>query len=676
MEIEKIVFENYRQYRDETIAFAYGDKDRRFTIIQGAMGTGKTNLLNAITWCLYGRELHLGIRDRGLPIINTITLSAMKKGETSDVRVELHLRDRDDKKIVISRTLICKKQDDQDYKPEVDLHCDARTGTKLEIKRQEGRDVKIIEGDEAVCLTNNLFPEDISAYFFFDGERLNDYFDKSTSNKLSPYENVIKREVFKISQISLFERVCDHLAKRRDYFASEARGLNPAADEKKDKLDRCEQRIEKIKKDIENKIADKSTAAGLEETYSQELRRYPSSKEVNELQIERDGLESKLGRIRADLDEERSRQLKYLTEMQTIIIGHQAIKSADKLLSDKVESGDIPPDYKKKFIQRLLDLGQCICGADLSKDAEERRKIKLLLKECSDLNEMGAELIDLKHELEYLLEKSATFRETQQSMNKRIRDLEDDDKAANKRLSNIDERISKIDDETIKQLEKDHEAAKRKKEQLIADIAGMRVELENLGRDVQIYTTQYERELKQIKHKKAIANTLLFCNKALEAASSIKENILSEIKTEIEKKTRQQFFELIWKKVNFSDVIIDDEYNFSVLDQKKRESIGTLSAGEKQTLALSFMSALNMESGFDSPIVIDTPLGRISREPKISIAKKLPNFLKGKQVTLLVTEEEYTEEVRKSLSPHIGAEYMIRFKETNEGNDAKVAKYE
>ena len=68
-----------------------------------------------------------------------------------------------------------------------------------------------------------------------------------------------------------------------------------------------------------------------------------------------------------------------------------------------------------------------------------------------------------------------------------------------------------------------------------------------------------------------------------------------------------------------------------------------------------------MVSGFDAPLVIDTPLGRMSREPKLNIAEKLPSYLKGKQITLLLTEEEYTPEVRKRIQKHVGKEYKIKF---------------
>jgi DNA sulfur modification protein DndD len=80
-------------------------------------------------------------------------------------------------------------------------------------------------------------------------------------------------------------------------------------------------------------------------------------------------------------------------------------------------------------------------------------------------------------------------------------------------------------------------------------------------------------------------------------------------------------------------------------------------------LALSFLAALREVSGFDAPIIIDTPLGRISKEPKENIAELLPKFLKGSQVTMLPTDVEYSQRVREKLLAHVGKEYELKFDE-------------
>ena len=83
-------------------------------------------------------------------------------------------------------------------------------------------------------------------------------------------------------------------------------------------------------------------------------------------------------------------------------------------------------------------------------------------------------------------------------------------------------------------------------------------------------------------------------------------------------------------------------------------------------LALSFMAALKEVSGFHFPVVIDTPLGRISREPKDNVAESLPKYLEGTQVTMLMTDEEYTESVRKRMSPRIGKELKLEYEESKD----------
>jgi DNA sulfur modification protein DndD len=84
------------------------------------------------------------------------------------------------------------------------------------------------------------------------------------------------------------------------------------------------------------------------------------------------------------------------------------------------------------------------------------------------------------------------------------------------------------------------------------------------------------------------------------------------------------------------------------------------------------MAALNSVSGFKVPIIIDTPLARISSTPRKNIAENLPNYLRGTQVTLLVTEEEYTKEVKEALSKKVGKTYVINFQEKGEGKMAEV----
>jgi len=90
MRIHYLQLKNYRQYRDARLEFSTGP-DANFTIIQGANGAGKSNLLNAITWCLYGEERHLNEEAEGLPLINEKIYAELDPGNSERVEVEIGL---------------------------------------------------------------------------------------------------------------------------------------------------------------------------------------------------------------------------------------------------------------------------------------------------------------------------------------------------------------------------------------------------------------------------------------------------------------------------------------------------------------------------------------------------------------------------------------------------------
>ena len=73
MRFDSIDIENYRQYKSLHITFPEKSGNDLHVIV-ASNGVGKTNLLNAINWCLYGDEPHLGDEDDALTICNHLAL--------------------------------------------------------------------------------------------------------------------------------------------------------------------------------------------------------------------------------------------------------------------------------------------------------------------------------------------------------------------------------------------------------------------------------------------------------------------------------------------------------------------------------------------------------------------------------------------------------------------------
>lgn len=84
------------------------------------------------------------------------------------------------------------------------------------------------------------------------------------------------------------------------------------------------------------------------------------------------------------------------------------------------------------------------------------------------------------------------------------------------------------------------------------------------------------------------------------------------------------------------------------------------------------MTALNSLSGFELPILIDTPFGRLDEEIKENFGKYLHNYTKDKQITFLVTGSENSVNFRKGIEEYIGKEYILDFNEKEKGEVTRV----
>mgnify|MGYP001121164503 CR=1 FL=1 len=653
MKIESIQLINFRQYRKETIEFSTLE-NQNLTILQGVNGAGKTNLLNAITWCLYGKEKHIEKKYEGFPIVNTLTLRKSYIGKKIGVGVRIIMREEDGNKIIFERGCEFKKITDSKAKEVGD--------SVFSMKKQIGKDIESVKDPE--YRVNRLIPESIEEYFFFDGERLNDYFRTASGEK-------IREAVFKISQVGLIENAIKHLKSKKSDFVRKEKEFSFEAKEIKEDLEYCEKLSKDYKKELKELKEQKIKAEKKENEYSEKIGTFPISY-IRELENDRRETLDELGKLETDIEVIKQERNDYLIEVFPSIIAYDPIIKMKQLISGKQESGDIPPDFKKNFLEKLLEKGICICGTDISKDNDYRNEIKKLLHDCDEISDISEELIIENVNLISIINNLKDFDKRVISFGKRLKNLEENRKKKSERLQKIYEKLEKTDFEKTKLWSHKIKEYKGIRDGLISKIALLEYDIREKDKEQKKLEKDLYNELNKEKKYKRLLKNLKLCDKSLEALKKTKYEIMEDVRKEIKENTKQQFFDLIWKKKTFKDVNIDENYNISVVDQYGMEGIGTLGAGERQVLALSFIAALNSVSGFNVPIIIDTPLARISKEPKKNIANNLLNYMKGKQVALLVTEEEYTSEVKNRLSERVGREYIIEFIETKEGSEAKA----
>jgi len=219
------------------------DPGKNINVIQGVNGSGKTNMLNAINWCLYGMEEHLEkYSGKKQPIINDAELKELKKGQTTHVKVNLKMIGSEGRLYVFERQLGARKDD------EGNVHFDQQPD--FHAFMQIGRDIKEIPGKD--FLVNRILPHGVKSFFFFDGEKLDEFFKEEKSAK-------VRDAILDVSQLSLLEKAIDHLEKTMASTRSEIRGESPQIDEINEKIEAIEKgrdscRQEKKEKEEESLI--------------------------------------------------------------------------------------------------------------------------------------------------------------------------------------------------------------------------------------------------------------------------------------------------------------------------------------------------------------------------------------------------------------------------------------
>jgi len=657
--ISSINITNYRQYYGTQILDFKNDKTKNVSLILGKNGAGKSNLLNAITWCLYGIEIHKSQDNHdssGMPVINTSALKKLKVNQNTSAEVEIHLN-TDIGPWIIKRKLEGGKSGLGD------LYFDDIS--KLTVVHPVYGQDKIDTGEDTQILINNLLPEALKNFFFIDGEQLREFF------KVSTPENIAKA-IDIVSQLELVYKAADHLSKVENSLRKNVKNSTPD-------LARVQSNIEKTQKKIEDlKTTIKATEKQKEKDHEEiarvkEFLKTHNSTVIASLEGERQSLESDINKLNEQLRKKEYQRNSYLVEIAPFIYLKNEIEQTYKIIEEKVEKGELPPRIKETFIRELLEKGHCICGNELKGEARkalEEYSKKVTLSELSEISIVG------KTTIEDIISSIREFPEKIDSFNEEIKDFKDQLEKKERRMEHISEEIKKYNVAEVRQFED-------RREELVRLIAKNEQVLILQNSDLNTYDNilkelkdDEEKELSKDKKNNSLKEKLILVQSALKVLAKTEIIIKTKIRKQVEKSLNENFKTLIRKKTAFSSITIDENYNVKVHHIDGYNVINDLSAGEYLILGLSFMSALMTISGFQAPVIIDTPLGKIDDEHREYITTELPKFLAGTQLILLVTPTEYDNNVKANLSKFLIDDNFYRITENKDQTESTVGRYD
>jgi DNA sulfur modification protein DndD len=645
LQIFDIEVKDYRQYKGTVPIDLKIHGDRHINVIEGQNGAGKSNVLNAITLCFYDEETHLETQeDQGLesePLVNKRRLEEINEGDSASGYIEITLG-KDEPKYIFTREFRTVKREGGEYS---DATGDLRLRQKFQ---QDWRDVP-----NPHTRLSEILPTRVHEYFLFDGEQLDDFFNER-------YTERVESAILDVSHIELLNRSLDHidtvrteLERTSTEYEGEAKRRREEYEEAEEHLEELEEREEEYERDI------KDANDRLDEV--DEKLAGSSDPEVQRKLERRENLNERLDEKRTELDEKHIEVAQYLVESGSLIYNEDALKFTLDQLNEMEDQGELPPRIQDWFIDQLMEREECICGASLEDDEEKKRHLEELRKEVAVVTEGN---IEGKIEIPHLIS------EADESLNSLlegvsdITDIQDDIDGIERQLRDISKELEGKEipeDVDVAQLEQQRSDIEDRIRQMREDLGQLRGEIDQQEQKVQDRREAWQEELEKEEKYDVLGKKISFIDNAEDEMEEVRAQILKEVRNETEEYLSQYFNDLIWKDETY-DVKLTDNYQVKVYGPSGEKKLGSLSAGERQVLALSFMSALSKISGFSAPLVIDTPLGRISSRPKRRIAQNLPDYLNDTQITFLMTDEEYSQEVQAMLDPSIAHEYHLEYK--------------
>jgi len=680
IKITSIKLENYRQYfGTQTVEFP--NREDGFAAIIGENGAGKSNLLNAINWCFYKKEPHTK-KNEGYAIINQVYLDSLENDCIASMSVQVDLQKGEDE-YRISRTLKVIKTE---YQYE-------EIGSAKTLKMTDGQGYVLPWGCEVIenqstfeilkrlkheqnfhsdkkvsptILMNEILPESLSSYFILDGEFLEKFWTGIQKVKIG---------IEQISQLHLLDQTLQHVDLLRksvpqlgkqnidtltrkitlndyyeqskdnkgvDSFSSEPRfDYDPENDENEFYHATGRPRIKELELDIEKM-----------ETKAREVAEQFGASSVEAVKTLKEQFDTEQSAYKIADQNKQQTEKQYFSsfiENLPLFFLKPAIEYSIGIVDDLRKKGDLPYEAKKIFTNDLLELGQCICQTNLEskmKGDEETNQARIEVMKVRD-NMAEDQGLDASVNMKFYFEEKmlGDFNKfTTNSFDAPRKALSKTNQIASQHNTAIKEiklKLQNLGSVDIEQLVKDHDYLIQKIKETQIEINEIKFALnQNESKN-----KEYRSERKKLMGKDSKAKKIAHEQSVWESVSEVFEKTFSklkqEIRQEVQSKTMEIFLQTMYKQNKFKSFNIEPDYSVRLIDQKDVSILGSLSAGESLFLALSFISAIRDVTGYKFPLVIDTPLGRVSGTPRYLLSQALPKYLPDEQLIFLATDTEF-----------------------------------
>ena len=654
MILEKLVIENFRQFKGRQEIVFSDNREKNVTLIHAENGFGKTTLLNAILWALYGHNgLTPDFEGQDKLIHNGLAHEYRTRTSELEMKVQLTFMHENHRHIV-TRTLSLAQQD-------VDAR---RTELDLEIKR----DGQTFRDDNPKRLIQSIVPEGIAKFLFFNGERMDHL-------GLDENRTKVTEAIHQMLGLNLLKTTIDDLRHNSVRGRLRKELSDNTSDEKRELLDQLDQLDEKLVKEGKSLEIANTEINVLADEIKLIENKLAANKESHDLQRRRGKLKQQEEEVNLGLDDISKRLAKLVAEDGYSLFTVNLVQRGKQIMKDLRAQNMIPAPVIDSFLEELLENGRCICERCLEPGTAEYDAVKqqLSLAPNQDFNNAVSALDHAVGILESLAETT----ETQMTqLNAERVELQSTSRALAEEIAEIHQKIGGKNDDTVTELEDARHQKDLKRDEVLSQrgklegrIETTKAEIENLNGVIS--------QVEEQEGKAALAQRRLTA--ADECASTLEEILKAEteeLRPMLNDEIKEHFGKIIdrdyWAELT-DDFELRIRHRIGTGEDQKEEDVA-LSSGQRQVKLLVFIASLlslakkRAEiptivaglSGSEYPLVTDSPFGQLSAFRE-GISRWVPNL--APQVIILVTPEQYDGNVENALAEtgRVGKRYYLGY---------------
>ncbi len=600
-------------------------------VVYGENMRGKSSLVDAIRYAFYGTLYARGARARRrLSVCNRELAAAGRYGFS----VVLSFRHDDADYQLVRRCdpRVPKPQSDDDF-----------TETVL-VRRGSSP----LGPQEAKHLLAQVLPAEVSRFFLFDGELLQQYEDllmseSDAGRKLSEaIERILGVPILKNARAHLnelasqAERVATQEASKHQESQALATAYNLAVAER----DAHEREVDRLIK-TEAKLT--LERVEVEEFLSSRARYADALDDLKRVEGELDALDEEGRR--------KSEELRAaMADSWRTLLAPSAVAARKKIQAEAEREWNA---LQESLRRRAIEDGHCgTCDQDVPEAVRQQLQRTLSGAGVSDGTQMGwamARLSDLNRYRDF--DNSPLIREIWARLEQiKIAQVGLDDQAGELRHE-----LEESNPEVLTHM-------KATLSEVTQKLAVTRKGIDDEGKEVVAAEGRMARLVEKMNalglpSMKESQRRAKFLRDSAEVLACAIEQYKAALRSRVEKTASDLFLSMTTEKTDYARLSINDGYGLNIIhvDGQVEEA---RSAGAEHVVALALMGALHANAPLHGPIVMDSPFGRLDEQHTENVVTTLPDM--AKQIVLLVFESEVgTERMRQTLGPALCGEYKL-----------------